>query len=128
MVPPLKSLKKGEPDRAKPRKRVPCSLGEDRDFILQKVAHRRWPSYTRTINILGVKMTIKELIDEEIGKIPEEKLEDFYEVVKQFAQGKSTEGKIGALAKLKRVKIQGPVDFAANLDLYLNGEKQLDSD
>lgn len=73
-------------------------------------------------------MTIKKLIDEEIGKIPEENLEEFYDLVKQFAQGKSTEGKIGALAKLKRVKIQGPVDFAANLDLYLSGEKQLDSD
>ena len=73
-------------------------------------------------------MTLKELINEEIGKIPEENLEEFYEVVKQFTQVKSTEGKTGALAKLKRVKIQGPVDFAANLDLYLNGERQLDSD
>ena len=73
-------------------------------------------------------MTLKELINEEIGKIPEENLEEFYEVVKQFTQVKSTEVKTGALAKLKRVKIQGPVDFAANLDLYLNGERQLDSD
>jgi hypothetical protein len=74
-------------------------------------------------------MTIKQLIYDEISNISEENLEDLYEIVKRFAQEKTTEKppeKIGALAKLKRVKIQGPVDFAANLDLYLNGEKSVD--
>lgn len=73
-------------------------------------------------------MTLKELIYEEINKISEDNLAELYEVVKQFAEVKSTHGKIGALTKLKQVKIQGPVDFAANLDLYLNGEKQIDGD
>lgn len=68
-------------------------------------------------------MSIKQLIYDEISKISEEKLEDLYEIVKRFAQEESTENsteKLGALTKLKRVKIQGPVDFAANIDLYLN--------
>jgi len=67
-------------------------------------------------------MTIEELIYDEISKISEEKLEDLYEIVKRFAQEKATETqpeKIGVLAKLKRVKLQGPVDFAANWCLKL---------
>jgi hypothetical protein len=71
-------------------------------------------------------MTLKELIYEEINKLEEENLEELYQVVKRFAQVKSTTPKLGALAKLKRVKIQAPIDFTANLDLYLNGEKQVD--
>lgn len=31
----------------------------------------------------------------------------------------------GLLSKLKQVKIEGPKDFAAKLDLYLSGEKLL---
>lgn len=30
------------------------------------------------------------------------------------------------LTKLKEVKIHGPEDFAANIDLYLSGEKRID--
>lgn len=73
-------------------------------------------------------MTKKELIYAEIDKLKEENLDELYEVVKRFAQIKLAPQKSGALAKLKRVKIQAPVDFAANLDLYLNGEKQISSD
>jgi hypothetical protein len=73
-------------------------------------------------------MTIKELIYEEINKLEEENLSELSEVVKRFAQVKSPKPKLGALAKLKRVKIQAPVDFTANIDLYLNGEKQIEPD
>ncbi|NJL19889.1 MAG: hypothetical protein HC895_02195 [Leptolyngbyaceae cyanobacterium SM1_3_5] len=73
-------------------------------------------------------MTVKELIYAEIEKLREENLDEFYEVVKRFAQIKSEQQKTGALSKLKRIKIQAPVDFAANLDLYLSGEKQIASD
>lgn len=73
-------------------------------------------------------MTLKELIYEEINKLEEENLKELYEVVKRFTQIKLTQPKLGALAKLKRVKIQAPVDFTANLDLYINGEKEIDPD
>ncbi|MFM9266523.1 hypothetical protein [Tychonema sp. BBK16] len=56
-------------------------------------------------------MTLKELIYEEINKLEEENLNELYEVVKRFTKIKSTQPKLGALAKLKRVKIQAP-DFA----------------
>lgn len=73
-------------------------------------------------------MAIKELIHAEIDKIGEESLGELYEIVQQFAQSKSASGETSALSKLKRIKIQAPVDFAANLDLYLNGEKQFVSE
>lgn len=67
-------------------------------------------------------MTVKDLIQVEIDKLPEESLHDLYEVIKQFAQKKS-QAKKGALSKLKSIKIQGPEDFAENIDLYLGGQK-----
>jgi hypothetical protein len=73
-------------------------------------------------------MTVKELIYTEIDKIGEESLDELYEIVQRFVQIKSNQHKAGALSKLRRIKIQAPADFAANLDLYLSGEKQLDSD
>jgi DNA polymerase/3'-5' exonuclease PolX len=75
-----------------------------------------------------MQMSVKELIYAEIDKIEEENLDELYQVIQRFAQVKSTGRKTGVLSKLKRIKIQAPIDFAANLDLYLSGEKQLDSD
>lgn len=72
-------------------------------------------------------MTVKELIYAEIDKVGEENLNELYEVVKRFTQTKATQPKPGVLSRLKRIKIQAPEDFAANLDLYLSGEKQLAS-
>lgn len=69
-------------------------------------------------------MTVKELIYAEIDKVEEENLDALYEVVKRFNQIKTT-SKTGILSKLKQIKIQAPEDFAANLDLYLSGKKQL---
>ena len=71
-------------------------------------------------------MTIKELIYAEIDNIGEENLDELYEVVKRFVQAKATYQKKSTLSKLKQIKIQAPQDFAANLDLYLSGEKQFD--
>ncbi len=75
-------------------------------------------------------MTLKELIYTEISKLEEESLEELYEFVKQFANTNTKSAakpKIGILNKLKRIKIQAPVDFAANIDLYMSGEKNLDN-
>ncbi len=67
-------------------------------------------------------MTVKELIQAEIDKLSEENLYDLYEIVKQFASKKNQQKK-GALSKLKSIKIQGPEDFAENIDWYLGGPK-----
>lgn len=71
-------------------------------------------------------MTTRERILVEIEKVRDEELEEFYVHVRRFvARKRSSRRKPGALARLKRVQIAGPVDFAANLDLYSSGEKQL---
>lgn len=73
-------------------------------------------------------MTLKELIYAEINKIEEDNLDELYQFVKQLANTKSaTKSKTGILNKLKRIKIQAPVDFASNVDLYMSGEKSLDN-
>jgi DNA polymerase/3'-5' exonuclease PolX len=73
-------------------------------------------------------MTLKDLIYAEIDKLDEQNLTELYAVIQNFTQIKSSQTKTGALQKLKQIKIQAPEDFAANLDLYLSGEKQLASD
>ena len=73
-------------------------------------------------------MTLKELIYAEINKIEEDNLDELYEFVKQLVNAKSAaQTKTGILSKLKLIKIQAPVDFAANVDLYMSGEKNLDN-
>ena len=68
-------------------------------------------------------MNTKELILDELNKLEEDSLQELYGLIKNFANNKTSEKKQGALAKLKKIKIQAPVDFAANIDFYLNREK-----
>ena len=68
-------------------------------------------------------MNTKQLILEELNKLEEDSLQELYGLIKNFANNKTSKKKQGALAKLKKIKIQAPVDFAANIDLYLKGEK-----
>ncbi len=58
----------------------------------------------------------------------ENNLDELYEFVKRSASVKSTTKlKSGVLSKLKRIKTQAPVDFVADIDLYISGEKILDN-
>jgi hypothetical protein len=67
-------------------------------------------------------MTTRELIQAEIANVPEEKLDDLYRLIKHFATAEaSVSGSI--MTKLRKIRIDAPADFAANLDLYLSGEK-----
>ncbi len=68
-------------------------------------------------------MITKEVIKSEIEKVPPERLEELYRVVKSFALPEPSPEKRSFMAKLREIKIDGPEDFAANIDLYLNGEK-----
>jgi hypothetical protein len=73
-------------------------------------------------------MTTRELIEAEIGKIPEERLDELYALVRSFAASKANSAGPGIMAKLREVRIEAPPDFAANLDLYLSGEKSVGED
>jgi len=71
-------------------------------------------------------MATREEIKSEVEKVPEERLEELYRVVRTFSREKSPGAKESFLMRLSRIQIEGPEDFAANFDLYLNGEKSID--
>ncbi|NET40426.1 hypothetical protein [Okeania sp. SIO2B3] len=71
-------------------------------------------------------MTNKEKIYAEIESISEEYFEELYWLIKKFAEAKPIKKKSTFMSKLKSIQIDGPEDFAANLDLYLNGEKSVE--
>ena len=73
-------------------------------------------------------MTTLELIQVEIGKIPEERLGELYGIIREFAASKPATSRPGIMAKLREVRIEAPEDFATNLDLYLSGEKSVGED
>jgi hypothetical protein len=83
-------------------------------------------------------MVTKDIIKSEIERVPEERLEELYEVVKVYSRTEvvgaisgdsnrvSLESNGGTLfSKLRKIKIEGPEDFSENLDLYLSGEKTI---
>ena len=62
-------------------------------------------------------MTVKELIQAEIDKIPEEELNELYQLIKEFTDKKNSTKK-GILSQLKQIKIQRPTDLSVNFDKY----------
>jgi hypothetical protein len=74
-------------------------------------------------------MTTKEKILQELDNLNEEELEAFHELVRQFLQTRQEKpAQPSLLERLSRIQIDGPEDFAQNIDLYLSGEKQFDPD
>lgn len=70
-------------------------------------------------------MVTREIIKSEVERVPEDRLEALYEVVKIYSRAQ-TENNGGSLfSKLKKISIDGPEDFSENLDLYLSGEKTI---
>jgi hypothetical protein len=70
-------------------------------------------------------MVTKELIKSELDRVPEERLEEVYEVVKLYSRPGTPRNGGSLLSKLMKIKIDGPEDFSENLDLYLSGEKTI---
>ena len=69
-------------------------------------------------------MTTKEAIKAEIDKMGEEALDELYELIRDFARSRVSSEKPTLMDSLLEIQIEGPEDFAANLDLYLSGEKR----
>jgi hypothetical protein len=66
-------------------------------------------------------MITKAMIQVEIDRLDREKLDEAYRLIRGLTSDDRT--RQGTLSRLKSVQIDGPEDFSANLDLYLNGEK-----
>lgn len=73
-------------------------------------------------------MSTKELILAELDSLSQQELDEFYRLVKQFLETQRQKTSQPAfLERLSQIQIDGPEDFAENIDSYLNGEKQLAS-
>jgi hypothetical protein len=70
-------------------------------------------------------MVSKEIIKSEIEKVPEECLEELYEVVKIYTRSGVVNNGGSLLSRLRKITIDGPEDFSANIDMYLSGEKSI---
>ncbi len=73
-------------------------------------------------------MTTKELLLQQIEQLDEEELDALFAWVQQFLEQKTNSPDDDFLVRLGDIQIDGPEDFAENLDLYLSGEKSLDAD
>jgi hypothetical protein len=71
-------------------------------------------------------MSTKELIEAKLQTMDEAQLTALYPIVKQIAHTEGREENMGALEKLRRIKIDAPPDFATNHELYANGEKSVE--
>ncbi|MCL4265733.1 MAG: hypothetical protein KJ069_21145 [Anaerolineae bacterium] len=71
-------------------------------------------------------MSTKELLLSKIDTMSQAELEELYTVVTEFLQSKRNKPSASPfLERLSQIHIDGPEDFAENIDLYLNGEKQI---
>lgn len=68
-------------------------------------------------------MISREIIKAEIERVPEERLDDLYSVIKSYSEQQTPPNGRSFMSKISEVSIDGPEDFAENIDLYLNGEK-----
>lgn len=71
----------------------------------------------------------KEDIKQEVEKVPDEKLETLYKYVKDLTEIKpKKQSKESFIAKMQKIRINAPPDFATNIDEYLYGEKTIEDD
>jgi hypothetical protein len=70
-------------------------------------------------------MISKELIKSEIEKVPDNRLEELYSVVRTYSKPTGNGDGRSFMSKLSEITINGPEDFAENIDLYLTGEKTI---
>ncbi len=61
------------------------------------------------------EMVTKEMIKSEVDRLPEERLEEIYEVVKYYSRP-ATPSTGGLLSKLMKITIDGPEDFSESID------------
>lgn len=71
-------------------------------------------------------MITKELIHSEVDSISDEYLDELYSMIKRFVESRKIGKKQSFMSKLKSIQIDAPEDFAANLDLYMSGEKRVE--
>lgn len=67
-------------------------------------------------------MISKEVIKKQIDHVPEERLDELHQLIKEFAKSQDAQRKGSLMAKLRQIYIHGPKDFSKNIDACLRGE------
>jgi len=70
-------------------------------------------------------MDTKQLIEDKIQNLDATQLSEVYQFVEQLAAPKNRPQPTSLMSRLRQVTINGPEDFSANIDDYLNGEKRV---
>lgn len=71
-------------------------------------------------------ITVEE-IKKEIDKVPVEKLEGLYRHVRSLAEIRpQKQSRKSFIENMNKIRIEGPPDFATNIDDYLYGDKTTD--
>lgn len=71
-------------------------------------------------------ITVEE-IKKEIDKVPVEKLEGLYRHVRSLAEIRpKKQSRKSFIENMNKIRIDGPPDFATNIDDYLYGNKTID--
>jgi propanediol dehydratase small subunit len=64
-------------------------------------------------------MVTREKIVAEIERVPDERLEELYEVIREFeAEKKQGDSKLSAMARLRQIRISATSDFSTKAVLY----------
>lgn len=73
-------------------------------------------------------MSTKERIQAEIETLAPSELDELYELIQKFLEGKRQSNGEGILSRLAKIQIDGPEDFSVNHDLYATGAKSAKPD
>ena len=65
-------------------------------------------------------MTTRDLIQSEIDHLDELSLQRIYTFIQQMSEKSQKIPSTSLLSKLRQIKLDGPEDFAENIDFYLN--------
>jgi hypothetical protein len=69
-------------------------------------------------------MDTRELIHAEIDQLGQEQLNELYQLIKDLTRSDRSDERLSLMARLKRITIDAPPDFATNLDRYTSGERR----
>ncbi len=73
-------------------------------------------------------MSTKERIQEEIKTLDRTEADELYEWLTDFLESPHPTKPESIFAQLRQIQIDGPRDLAENHDLYISGEKSVETD
>ncbi|MBI4675935.1 MAG: hypothetical protein HY741_30200 [Chloroflexi bacterium] len=73
-------------------------------------------------------MSTRERIQAELETLEREDLEELFALILEFIESKRQAKPESIFAQLRQIQFEGPTDFSENHDLYITGEKRVQTD